>query len=145
MSILQHPPLYWKCTPVSHSPKSPLQPDKLAQHIDKNENVLCQGYCKGEFERQVSSALHGKLAKAWSILNRSMISPTSLTKILWWVCSSSWPYFILCGSEATSSGDWGKDVESKKEKKILCFSEGIQLFGKCFNPMLSTEQEVRAV
>lgn len=93
-----------ECRPVSHSPKCPLQPEKLAQHIDKNENVFCHGYCKGQFERQVLSALHGNRqrnraffievwSKAWSILHRCIILPTSLTKILWWVCSSSWSYF----------------------------------------------------
>lgn len=34
-----------------------------------------------------------KLAKVWSILHRSMISLKSSTKILWWVCRSSWSYF----------------------------------------------------
>lgn len=54
MSIPKHPFLYCKCRPVSHSPKYPLQPEKLAYCIDKNENVFCQGYCKGQFEGSYS-------------------------------------------------------------------------------------------
>lgn len=150
-----------ECRPVSHSPKCPLQPEKLAQHIDKNENVFCHGYCKGQFERQVLSALHGNQqrnraffievwSKAWSILHRCIILPTSLTKILWWVCSSSWSYFYsilnftvrLCLQVAKE-----RMLRGKRRKKILCLSEGAQLFGKYINhSVLSTrQQEIRAV
>lgn len=82
-----------KCKPICHSLLCPLQPEKLTQHTDKKWEHILSRILQETTKKAGFIDSWWKLAKAWSILPRSMISLKTLTKILWCVCRSSLSYF----------------------------------------------------
>lgn len=108
------------------------QTEKLAQSMDKNENVVCQQYCKGQLERQVLSAVRGCWQKQgaffiemWSHQHLQPKFSDGFVAVLDLTFTIFWNLQWGCVLRWLRTGCWDK---KKKRKKILSLWGGTTIW-----------------